>query len=118
MEFNFEQDEINQILKGLKSIGDEELYNKIQGQVNLKQENNHKMLEDFYGNKREFEIVDVNSADTEKLEELMMDYDDTNQTFYDDGVPYTILKSKNPAFGLEFAVNQDEWEEWLNSYES
>ena len=43
-------------------------------------------------------------------------YTDTNKTFYDEEEnSYSILKS-NDGYD-EVAINQDDWEEWLNNHE-
>lgn len=115
MEFNFSQDEVNQIIKGLRAIGDDKLADKIHNEVDIKQELNCKMLTDFYGGPKEFEIVEVNEANTDRLEDIMSYYEDTNKTFYDDDqIPYSILESQD---GLEVAINRYDWEDWLAKYD-
>lgn len=116
MEFNFSKEEIALIKQGLNSLEGaevEELLRKIDVDLQVKEEDNYQMLHDFYGAEKEFEVVEVNEANQEKLEEIMYSYEDTNKLFYDDNSQsYSILEDQ---IGCQVAVNSDDWEEWLSN---
>lgn len=116
MEFNFSKEEIALIKQGLNSLEGaevEELLRKIDTDLQVKDELNFKMLHDFYGAEKEFEVVAVNEANQEKLEDIMYSYEDTNKLFYDnENQTYSILEDR---MGYQVAVNSDDWEEWLSN---
>ena len=118
MEYNFSDEEMNLIKAGLSSINSKEsaeLLKKIEIEMGIKAEDNHKMLHNFRGEEKEFEVVVVANTSDDKLEEYMFDYEDTNEMFYDDEEQaYTILKDYN-GWGDTVAINQDDWEEWLSN---
>lgn len=116
MEFNFSKEEIALIKQGLNSLEGaevEELLRKIDTDLQVKEEDNYQMLHDFYGAEKEFEVVAVNEANQEKLEDIMYSYEDTNKLFYDDeNHTYSILEDQ---MGCQVAVDSDDWEEWLSN---
>ena len=119
MEYNFSNEEMELIKAGLTSINSSEsaeLLKKIENEMSVKTELNYKMLHDFHGEEKEFEVVPVDEAHNDKLEDIMCFYTDTNKTFYDEGEnSYSILES-NDGYD-EVAINQDDWEEWLDNHE-
>ena len=118
MEYNFSNDEMSLIKEGLKTINSDaaaELLKKIEIEMGVKEELGNQMLHDFYGNEKELEVVAVNEANEDKLEDILSYYEDTDGFFYDKNEErYSILKSQD---GLEVAVNTDDWEEWLAQHE-
>ena len=118
MEYNFSNDEMSLIKEGLKTINSDaaaELLKKIEIEMGVKEELGSRMLHDFYGEEKEFEVVAVNEANQEKLEDIMYSYEDTNKLFYDDeNNTYSILEDQ---MGCQVAVNTDDWEEWLSNQE-
>lgn len=118
MEYNFSNDEMSLIKEGLKTINSDaaaKLLKKIEIEMGVKEELGNQMLHDFYGNEKEFEVVAVNEANEDRLEDILAYYEDTDGFFYDENEErYSILKSQD---GLEVAVNTDDWEEWLAQHE-
>lgn len=78
-----------------------------------------KRLHDIRGDyEHDYYVVEVNEENNDLLEDIMCYYDDTCETLYDDDDccnPYSIMKSKD---GYDcYAVQRDDWEEWLNNHD-
>lgn len=120
MEYNFSNEEMSLIKEGLKTINSDasaELLKKIEIEMGVKEELGSQMLHDFYGDEKEFEVVAVNEANEDKLEDYLAYYEDTNKFFYDKNEErYSILRSKD-GYEDEVAINTADWEEWLAQHE-
>lgn len=107
MEFDFTDEQVNLILKGLDNLNTDEaksLAENIKYTFNAKTESNYKMLEDDYGHRREFRIVDVDSDEVSDG-----NWEESTGWEDDDGNNYYVLTDM--CDGGEIAVDYDDYEE-------